>query len=114
MVKKGTLRQINKDLFNERNKQYLSSQIVPATCLLYYKKKLFGVNQKYIGKRVVIKGEDGLVNIYYNNILIASYTYEDAKRVNYNLNDYTEVLKNKGFSNDKIEEFAANNLAKLK
>lgn len=111
---KGTLRQINKDLFNERNKQYLSSQIVPATCLLYYKKKLFGVNQKYIGKRVVIKGEDGLVNIYYNNILIASYTYEDAKKVNYNVYDYTEVLKNKGFSDDKIEKFAANNLAKLK
>ena len=111
---KGTLRKINKDLFNERNKQYLSSQIVPATCLLYYKKKLFGVNQKYIGKRVVIKGEDSLVNIYYNNILIASYTYEDAKKVNYNVNDYTEVLKNKGFSYDKIEEFAANNLAKLK
>lgn len=111
---KSTLKVINKDVFNERNKQYLSTQEVPSTCLLYYKRKKFGVNKKYIGERVGIKQEDGNVNIYYNNILIASYKYDDGNKVNYNPGDYTEVLKDKGIPEDKIEDFAAKNLAKLK
>lgn len=113
-IEKGTLRQINKDVFDEWNKQYLSTQIVPSTCLLYYKKKRFGVNQKYVGKRVVLKEEDGKVNIYYNSIQIASYNSEEAKGVNYNKNDYVEFLKSKGFADDKVEEIAEKNLAKLR
>ena len=113
-TEKGTLRQINTDVFNEWNKQYLSTQVVPSTCLLYYKKKKFGVNQKYVGKRVVLKEEDGNLNIYYNCIQIASYNYEEAKGVNYSKSDYADFLRSKGFAEDKVEEMAEKNLAKLK
>ena len=110
---KSTLRSINPKIFEDWNQKYLSTQRVPSTCLIYYKRKSYSVHPKYIGKRVHIEGDGENINIYYNKILIQTHKIS-AEKINYKESDYRAALAQAGLKDDLVEQFSAENLKRFK
>ncbi len=110
---KGTLKLINKRIFEDWNQQNISTQRVPATCLIYYKKNYYSVHPKYIGKRVSVEGIEDNIYVYYNKVLIASHKRTENK-LNCKDNDYYQGLASTGLSEDLVEQYSSENLKRLK
>ena len=86
---------------------------VPATLLIIYKGKKYSVPSSYIGKIVRCCESNNQLYIYYNKSLIAQHNISE-KNINYLESHYKEGLSNKGLSDDKIEQYTKENLAKFK
>ena len=86
---------------------------VPATLLIIYKGKKYSVPSSYIGKIVRCCESNNQLYIYYNKSLIAQHNISE-KNINYLESHYKEGLSNKGLSDDKIEKYTKENLAKFK
>lgn len=86
---------------------------VPATLLITYKGKKYSVPSSYIGKIVRYYESNNQLYIYYNKSLIAKHSIS-KKITNYLQSHYKEGLANKGLSDDKIEQYTKENLAKFK
>lgn len=111
---KSALTEINKQIVDDWNNNYVLTQVVPSSLLVYYKKSYFSVPKKYINKKVEIKKEGKKLNIYYKNLLIASHNLCNVKKYNYIDEHYSEGLEGKRFdSEDKIEKQAKENLGRL-
>lgn len=92
---------------------YTRTVKVPSTGLVNYKQKLYGVPQKFIGKRVNIQENGKIVEITYNSVLIATYEIVEQK-VNYSKEIYKDFLKSKGFQKDLIEDYTNEMLKRFK
>jgi len=94
---------------------YLSiplKRIVQNDSMITYKNNKYSLNPKYIGKVVELKVSDNILNIIYQNIVIASHKLSERK-LNYHMDDYVSILKSDAFKHkdiDEIESFAKEQL----
>ena len=86
---------------------------VPQTGLVNYKGKLYGVDSKFISKRVSLKEEGGKIQIFYKNIMIGSYNSNDGK-INYTPEQIKKFYKSKGLNEDLVEKYSKETLERYK
>ena len=100
------------------NKQIIESYMncnrqtkVHKDSLIHYKGNKYSVPPKYIGKTVILKEKNQELQIYFNTDLISIHQLSNNK-INYNKDDYTEILTStlKNKSIDDIESLAEANL----
>ena len=92
---------------------YAKTLKVPETGLVNYKGYLYGVDSKFINKRVKVEETIDKILIYYNNVLIASHK-KGKYKVNYTKEQLVNFYKTKGIQEDLIEEYAEQNLERFK
>jgi transposase len=76
--------------------------------LIYYKGIRYSVPPEYIGKYVYVNEYFDTLQIYFNTNLIAVHT-KSKKKINYNHEDYYQLMKSRSKSED-IEKYAEDNL----
>ena len=86
---------------------------VPQTGLVNYKGKLYGVDNKFISKRVSLKEEGEKIQIFYKNIMIGSYNSNDGK-INYTPEQIKKFYKSKGLNEDLVEKYSKETLERYK
>jgi len=86
---------------------------VPQTGLVNYKGKLYGVDSKFISKRVSLKEEGGKIQIFYKNIMIGSYNSNDGK-INFTPEQIKKFYKSKGLNEDLVEKYSKETLERYK
>lgn len=100
------------------NKQIIESYMncnrqtkVHKDSLIHYKGNKYSVPPKYIGKTVILKEINKELQIYFNTDLISIHQLSNNK-INYNKDDYTEILTStlNNKSIDDIESLAEANL----
>ena len=82
---------------------------VDKSSFVQYKLKKYSVPMKYVGKSVTIIEEDDHISIYYNNKFVNSHKLSD-QYINYNEEDYSEIIRKTLQNSDNIDEFCKNNL----
>ena len=92
---------------------YAKTLKVPETGLVNYKGYLYGVDSKFINKRVKVEETIDKILIYYNNVLIASHK-KGKYKVNYTKEQLVNFYKTKGIQENLIEEYAEQNLERFK
>ena len=70
---KELLRELSDITAEQMYTTYAKTIKVPQTGLINYKGKLYGVDIKFIGKRVKVEASKDKILIFYNNSLIASH-----------------------------------------
>lgn len=86
---------------------------VPQTGLVNYKGKYYGVDSKFISKRVSIKEEKDKVKIFYNNLIIATFDSNDGK-INYTIEQVKNFYRSKGLNEDLVEKYSKETLERYK
>lgn len=80
--------------------------------MVQHKNKKYSVPINYIGQNVLLQEEDGYLEIYHNGALIREHLISE-KRLNYERNDYIQILQSDVFKNlkdDELERFVDENL----
>lgn len=85
------------------------SRKVPKDCLITYQKHKYSVPPTYVGKIVTLKAKEDNLYIYYNKTLISSHKL-DEKTINYNFDDYRNLLQRLLSNKEDIERIAKENL----
>ena len=110
----------------EKEKEYLSHNInfdilsnyysdspiqrkVTKESLIMLGKEKYSVSPKYIGKIVTLQIENNNLYIYYNSILIKTHQLTN-KSINYDQEDYKEILSLTIKDEEKVEEICKRNL----
>ena len=86
---------------------------VPQTGLVNYKGKYYGVDSKFISKRVSIKEEKDKVKIFYNNLIVATFDSNDGK-INYTIEQVKNFYRSKGLNEDLVEKYSKETLERYK
>ena len=100
----------NKEII-ESYLNYMKPTKVHNDSMIYYKGKRYSVPHKFVNKTLKIRELDNKLYIYNNTDLIRTHLL-DEKVINYNQNDYKEIMNEKlSFKSDEdIEIFTIKNL----
>lgn len=103
----------NKDII-EFYLEYMKPAKVHNDSMIYHKGKRYSVPKEFVNKTLKIKELDNKLYIYNNTDLIRIHTIDD-KIINYNKQDYEEIMeeKIKYKENSDIEAFTMKNLEAL-
>lgn len=85
---------------------------VSMESLVQYKNKKYSVPINYIGQNVLLEEDDGFLTIYHNGNLIREHLISE-KRLNYDREDYVQILQSdvfKHLKDDELERFVDENL----
>jgi len=87
---------------------------VSEESLIYFRGSRYSVSPKYINKLVCVKETDGVLYVYFEDVLIATHDI-NLKSINYAYEHYVEGLKSSmPYKDDQsIEEYAVNNLKRF-
>lgn len=77
--------------------------------LITFGGKRYSVSPKYNNKYVIIKYDNNYLYIYYNSLLIKKHQISE-KTINYDKNDYFEIIKTTISNDDRVEEICKKNL----
>lgn len=76
---------------------------VSIESMVQYKQRKYSVPVHYIGQNVLLEDDDGYLNIYHNGDLIREHVISE-KLLNYEREDYIQILQSDVFKNLKDEE----------
>lgn len=110
---KELLRELSDITAEQMYTTYAKTIKVPQTGLINYKGKLYGVDIKFIGKRVKVEASKDKILIFYNSSLIASHNISDNK-INYTPEQLKQFYKSKGFKDDDIDKYSQQQLERYK
>lgn len=85
---------------------------VPNACLITYQNKKYSVPPAYAGKNVTLVQENNILYIYYTTKLISKHEIT-PKIINYNPEDYKELMKKTFSDQTSIDEICKQNLELL-
>lgn len=100
---KAVLKSFNQNILLDYTKEVSDSRIVSKEAMVVYDYHKYSVPVKYIGQTVTLIEDEELLKIYYENILIREHLIR-GKPLNYNRDDYAEILKSDVFKHLQEEE----------
>lgn len=80
--------------------------------MVQYKQRKYSVPVHYIGQNVLLEDDDGYLAIYHNGDLIREYVIS-GKLLNYERDDYIQILQSdvlKNLKDEELEHFVDENL----
>ena len=89
------------------------TRTVSKESMITYKYNKYSLNPQYIGKTVSLEVNENKLEIYYDNILVATHEISERK-FNYKIEDYVSILKSDVFKfkkDEEINEYAKKALA---
>ena len=81
---------------------------VTKESMIKYKGKKYSVPTQYVGKSLQLSEDDEFICIYFNTKCIRKYNQNTADDFNYKINDYVDILKHSGLSEQTQQKLLDN------
>ena len=81
---------------------------VTKESMIKYKGKKYSVPTQYVGKSLQVTEDDEFICIYFNTERIRKYNQNTADDFNYKINDYVDILKHSGLSEQTQQKLLDN------